>query len=81
MTRQYVGTPTNVYRGWHIDHYSPPIPTRNCDWSATHPDFDGEGDNRQVWAASYAELLTEIDAWIAENTTYGLIDPTPANPA
>lgn len=62
------------YRGWscHYDH--PPIPIRSMDWSATSPDYDVDCDEdgffvcsgQQVHAATYDELVKEIDAAIEE---------------
>ena len=64
-----------AYRGWWITYDPPPIPTRNCDWQYWHDDYDGapmygdEGpaDNRCGSAASEADAMAEIDAWIEEN--------------
>lgn len=69
------------YKGWSISADYPPIPYRGADWSATHPDYDasyeGEEDGwvssgGHVTAATYAELLAEIDAWeaIAEDEAW-----------
>ncbi|GEM70984.1 hypothetical protein SAQ01S_07500 [Sphingomonas aquatilis NBRC 16722] len=55
------------YRGWQIEHNPPPIPTRAFDWTATHPSFDGEGDTRQVWGATWDAVRAEIDTWHEEN--------------
>lgn len=55
-----------THRSWPMDYDPKPIPSRVFDWSATHPDYDGEGDNRQVFAATQAELMAEIDAWHEE---------------
>lgn len=60
-----------TYRDWEISFDMPPIPFRNFDWCATHKDFDGApdaNDGRQVHAATYEELLVEIDCWIDENS-------------
>lgn len=56
------------YRGWLISHDPPPIPDRRHDWQATDPDTDGE----TVTAATYDELLAEIDERIAENGQFGV---------
>ena len=55
------------HRGWQIEYAPPPIPTRDFDYTATHPDFDGEGDTRQVWAATINGVVAEIDGWYEEN--------------
>lgn len=58
------------HRGWLINCDFPPIPVRDFDWTATHPNYDAsyEGpedgwvDNGlKVHAATYKELLAEID--------------------
>lgn len=54
------------HRGWQIEHNPPPIPCRDFDYTATHPDFDGEGDNRQVWAGTITGIVAEIDGWHEE---------------
>lgn len=63
-----------AYRGWKIGFDMPPIPCRDFDWSATHPNYDasyeGEedgwvGTGGQVFAGTYEDLLAEIDAWEA----------------
>jgi hypothetical protein len=60
------------HRGWQISYDRPPIPIRDFDWTAVHPDFDasweGEEDGwvgtseLQVHAATYEELLVQIDS-------------------
>lgn len=63
------------YRGWDISFDAKPIPTRSFDWMATSPDYDAsyEGpedgwvcSGHHVSAATYEELLEEIEACIAE---------------
>jgi len=51
------------HRGWQIEYAPPPIPIRDFDYTATHPDFDGEGDTRQVWSATIRGVVAEIDNW------------------
>lgn len=55
-----------IYRGFWINYDPPPIPARNCDWEAIHPDYDGPGDNRYFRAASEAAVCREVDAWYEE---------------
>lgn len=58
-----------TYRDWEISFDMPPIPFRGFDWTATHEDFDGApdaNDGRQVHAATYEDLLVEIDSFIAD---------------
>lgn len=63
------------YRNWDVSYVNPPIPVRNMDWQATHPDYDptpvhsddGPSDNRSVSAGTYEGITFEIDDWIAEN--------------
>lgn len=73
------------YRGWSVDYDPKPIPIRDFDWTATHPDYDAswEGD-QEGWvdnslkaaAGSYGELCEEIDAlqdqWDGLNGQYGV---------
>ena len=63
-----------VYRGWQIGFDMPPIPCRDFDWSATHPNYEasyeGEEDGwvasgGHVTAATYKELLEAIEEWEA----------------
>lgn len=66
--------PGHTYRGWNVHYDNPPIPIRSMDWSATSPDYDVDCDEdgffvcagQQVHAATYDELIAEIDAHIAE---------------
>lgn len=60
-------TPRDVHKRWSISFDYPPIPIRDADWSATHPNFDGFDDNRYVQAATREALIEAIDEWIAEN--------------
>lgn len=63
-------TPRDTHRGWSISFDYPPIPFRDFDWSATHPDYDGAddaNDNRHVCASTREGVIAEIDAWCAEN--------------
>lgn len=70
LARRLFGMPADTYRGWLISYDYPPIPCRNFDWSATHPDYDGAedaNDNRHVAASTREGVMAEIDAWHAEN--------------
>ncbi|WP_380778103.1 Lar family restriction alleviation protein [Sphingomonas sp. R86520] len=54
------------YKGWLLSFDHPPIPCRQFDWSATHPDYDGaddSNDDRGLQAATRDELVAAIDAW------------------
>lgn len=61
------------YKGWSISFDAKPIPSRSFDWSATSPDFDVDlmldGTaliaGEQLYAASYEELLQEIEDYLA----------------
>ena len=63
-----------TYRGWNVSYDNPPIPIRSADWSATSPDYDVDCDSESCWevsgqqvhAATYDELVKEIDAAIEE---------------
>jgi hypothetical protein len=60
----------DTYRGWSINFDFPPIPCREFDWSATHPDYDGAddaNDNRVVHGRTRDDVMAEIDAWYEEN--------------
>ena len=60
------------YRGWQISFDYPPIPCRDFDWSATHPDYDGAedaNDNHVVHGRTRRMVLDEIDRWHEENVT------------
>lgn len=64
-----VAPKSDTYRGWLISFDYPPIPCRDFDWSATHPDYDGAedaNDNRHVAASTREAVMAEIDAWFAE---------------
>lgn len=59
------------YRGWLITFDYPPIPCRDFDWSATHPDYDptpnqaedGPSDDRVVHGRTREAVMEAIDAW------------------
>lgn len=58
------------YRGWLISFDYPPIPCRDFDWSATHPDYDGAddaNDNRVVHGRTRDAVIAEINLWHEEN--------------
>lgn len=63
-----------AYKGWDISFDAKPIPIRSFDWTATSPDYDCDGDSegffvcsgQQVSAATYEELLVEIELAIEE---------------
>lgn len=66
------GAKTRTYRGWLIDCDPKPIPVRNCDWTATHPDYDASyegpedgwvGSHPILYAATEKDLMVEIDCW------------------
>lgn len=65
----------STYRGWNISYDAKPIPVREFDWTATHPDYDptplysGDppSDDRYVHAATFEGLIVEVDRWIEEN--------------
>lgn len=61
----------DTHRGWSINFDYPPIPCRDFDWSATHPDYDptpiyaddGPSDDRVVHGRTRDDVIAEIDAW------------------
>lgn len=61
----------DMHKGWSISFVHPPIPWRDADWSATHPqydvwtdDFGNSYDNGfVVQAESRDALIAKIDAW------------------
>jgi hypothetical protein len=63
-----------THKGWSIEVDPKPIPVRSFDWSATSPDFDMDVDDggtvivagEVLYAATYEELLQEIEDCIAE---------------
>ncbi|MDT0507510.1 hypothetical protein [Novosphingobium sp. MMS21-SN21R] len=63
-----------TYKGWQIGFDMPPIPTNAFDWCATSPDYDVDCDGdgyfrsagQQVHAATYEDLLQEIEDAIAD---------------
>ena len=76
---------TDTYRGWAIHYDPPPIPIRDFDWQATHPDYDAsyEGpedgwvDNGlKASARTRDALIEEIDTlqdeWNETNGQFGV---------
>jgi hypothetical protein len=63
-----------TYKGWQIGFDLKPIPVRSFDWTATSPDYDVDCDQdgffccsgQQVHAATYEDLLFEIDCAIMD---------------
>lgn len=62
------------YKGWEIRFDPPPIPVRDFDWVAIHPQYEGwQEDGRYVSngmivnAPNYDALITEIDDWEYDN--------------
>lgn len=64
-----------TYKGWSISVDPKPIPSRSFDWSAVSPDYGCEEDSEfgpivtsgeVLYAATYEELLFEIDEYLAE---------------
>lgn len=47
---------------WRIEFYQPPIPTRNCDWSYCHEDYDGP--ESPSWMSGHASTRDECIAAI-----------------
>lgn len=75
----------DTYRGWTISHAPPPIPMRNLDWAATHPDYDASWEGEEdgwvdnglaVHAATRDELIEAIDEaqdeWEEINGPFGV---------
>ncbi len=56
----------DTYRDWQISYDYPPIPIRDFDWSATHPDYDGPEDDRIVHGPTREAVMREIDFWHEE---------------
>lgn len=66
IARRIFGMPADTHRGWVISFEYPPIPCRDFDWAATHPDYDGAddaNDNRVVHGRTREAVIAEIDAW------------------
>ncbi|MGN7160853.1 hypothetical protein [Sphingomonas sp. SAFR-052] len=64
-------TVADRYRDWAISFDYPPIPCRDFDWSATHPDYDGAddaNDNRIVHGRTRDDVIAAIDAWFEEHS-------------
>ncbi len=73
------------YRGWTIHYDPPPIPIRDFDWSATHPDYDADWKGEEdgwvdnglaVWASTRDYLIGGIDdaqdEWEETNGQFGV---------
>lgn len=65
---------TVYYKGWEVRFDPPPIPVRDFDWVAIHPNYEGwveEGEyvsnGLVVHAPSKTALRQAIDAWELEN--------------
>ena len=64
------------HKGWSISIDPKPIPSRQFDWSATSPDYDVDVDDggtvicsgEVLYAATYEDLLQEIEDYLAEGT-------------
>jgi hypothetical protein len=62
-----------VYKGWSISFDAKPIRQRDFDWCAQSPDFDMDMHpdgtvwmaGEQLFAATYEELLQEIEDYLA----------------
>ena len=63
-----------THGNWCIDFDAKPIPYRGCDWTATHKDMDASyegpedgwvGSHPVLCAATYEELIFEIEEWEA----------------
>ncbi len=61
-----------THQGWSISFDLKPIPCRDFDWTATHPDYDASYEGEEDgWvatggiehAATYEELIAAIDQW------------------
>jgi hypothetical protein len=64
------------HKGWAIRFDPPPIPYRDFDWIAVHPDYDaweedGEyaSNGKIVHAATHDALIAEIDEWEDDNAS------------
>lgn len=60
----------DTHRGWLLSHRLQPVPFRDFDWSATHPDFDGAedaGDDRHVTGPTREAVCAAVDDWIEDN--------------
>lgn len=63
-----------THKGWEVRFDPPPIPYRDFDWVAVHPEYDawmedGEeaSNGKIVHATTYAALIQAIDEWEADN--------------
>lgn len=63
-----------THKGWDIQFNPPPIPVRDFDWVAIHPDYEGwmqDGDYVSngliVHAPNKTELIKAIEDWEHEH--------------
>ena len=70
-----MGISPNTYRGWSVRYDPKPIPYRDFDWEATHPDYEASyegpedgwvGNGLAVQAVSFDELKDRVDEAIEE---------------
>jgi hypothetical protein len=54
------------YRGFIIRYDPPPIPSRACDYSWEHEDYDGPGDRRFGYESSEEACKIAIDHFLEE---------------
>lgn len=68
-TARRMAAESATHHGWDISFDYPPIPCRDFDYSASHPDYDGAedaNDNRFVHAATMDAIRAAIDQFIEE---------------
>jgi len=63
-----------TYKEWIVRYDPPPIPTRDLDWIAVHPNYDGWTQDGEwvsngmcIHAPSREALIEEIDNWEDDN--------------
>lgn len=68
-----------TYRGWKISVDPKPIPCRDFDWEAVGPDYDAwtedgswTDNGMKASAATYEDLIAEIDQWFDDNGQFGV---------
>jgi hypothetical protein len=75
----------DTHRSWRLYYEPTPIPVRDFDWTALHPDYDAWTDDG-VWtdnglkafAATRGELCAEIDA-IEDDLAVALVVARPVD--